>query len=225
MTDRLLPYQQAVALLKQYDIPLAPGCLVSAPAEAIAAAESFGLPVALKAISPGLTHKSDAGLVHLNLTTPAEVETAARMLLAAAPHDLEGLLVQRMVSTGIEMMVGLTRDPQFGPVIALGSGGVLVELLDDVVLRLPPITHIQAAGMIQETRSWKLFQGFRGRPPADGAALAQLLIKTSNLAVEQAGRIVSLDLNPVMVLPAGQGVQVVDLRIVVAGPIEKENQR
>ena len=122
-----------------------------------------------------------------------------------------------MLAPGVEMIVGVHEDPQFGPMIALGSGGVLVELLDDVVLRLPPLTMRQAFSMIQETKAWRLLQGFRQYLPADVKALAQLLVNVSHLTVSQDGRICGLDLNPVIVLPEGQGVGVVDLRIEVPG--------
>jgi len=120
--------------------------------------------------------------------------------------------VSRYVGNTLEMIIGLQTDPQFGPVIALGSGGTLVELLDDVVLRLAPFTSRQATAMIQETRSWPLLQGFRQHPPADITALATLLVNIARLAIDQAGQVVSLDLNPVIVLP--QGAQVVDWRVI-----------
>ncbi|MGH2544883.1 MAG: acetate--CoA ligase family protein [Ardenticatenaceae bacterium] len=218
-SDPLVSYREGAALLEAYGIPLAPARLVNTAYEAALAASALGFPVALKAIAPELTHKSDAGLVRLNLDTAVGVrDTALALLHATAQHELEGLLVQRMAPAGVEMLVGLTADATFGPVLALGSGGVLVELLDDVVLRLPPLTPSQAAAMLRETRSWRLLQGFRGGPPASVAALVELLMQLSRLAVEQAARLLSLDLNPVIVLPDGQGVQVVDFRLTLRVP-------
>jgi acetyltransferase len=212
---RLLSYPETAALLEAYQTPLAPARLIQSAAEASRAAQELGFPVALKAVAPAFSHKSEAGLVQLNLASAEAVETTARMLLAQTGQErLEGLLVQQMITGGIEMIVGVSYDPQFGPVLALGAGGVLVELLDDVTLRLPPLTQRQALAMIRETRAWRWLQGFRHYPPADVSALARLLVYISRLAVEQAGQIASLDLNPVLVLPEGQGVWVVDARVV-----------
>jgi len=215
-SEAFLSYTKTVALLGRYDIPMAGARLAQKPSEAAQAAQALGFPVALKAISPEMTHKSDAGLVQLNLSTAEEVRTAAGGLIQrTAGHSLEGILVQAMVPSGIETIVGITTDPQFGPVIAFGPGGTLVELLDDVVLRLPPLTTWQAREMLREASVWRLLQGFRGQPPADVAALTRLLVNISRLAEEQAGHVISLDLNPVIVLPDGEGVAVVDFRVFV----------
>jgi len=216
MSEALLSYTKTVALLGRYDIPMAEGRLVQAATEAAQAAQALGFPVALKALSPELTHKSDAGLVQLNLSTVEEVRAAAGVLVhRTAGHLLEGILVQAMVPGGIETIVGITTDPQFGPVIAFGPGGTLVELLDDVVLRLPPLTAWQAREMVREASVWRLLQGFREHPPADVAALIRLLVNASRLAVEQSEHVISLDLNPVIVLPDGEGIAVVDFRVFV----------
>ncbi len=211
----MMGYVEAAALLKKHGIELAPARLVKTAVSAAAAADELGYPVALKAISPELTHKSDSGLVLLGLETAVTVKAAADILLAECENVvLDGLLVQKMMPSGVEMIIGVHSDPQFGPVIALGSGGVLVELLADAVLRLPPITTHQAMDMIKQTKAWKLLQGYRHYPPADVAALAQLLVQVSQMVVEENGRIAGLDLNPVIVLPEGEGVGVVDLRVV-----------
>ena len=219
----MMGYVEAAALLEKYEIELAPARLVntvtstvlSAGVSAAAAADELGYPVALKAISPELTHKSDSGLVLLGLETAVSVQAAADKLLAETDGVvLDGLLVQKMMPQGVEMIIGVHTDPQFGPVIALGSGGVLVELLADAVLRLPPITTQQARDMIRQTKAWKLLQGYRYYPAADVDALERLLVQVSQMVVEENGRIASLDLNPVIVLPEGQGVGIVDLRVV-----------
>lgn len=211
-----LPYMEAAELLRSYDIPLAPQRLVQTAEEAVAAANELGYPVALKGIAAKATHKSDAGLLRLDLEDEAAVAGAAETLLATGARlSLEGLLVQAMVPPAVEMLAGITVDEQFGPLLALGSGGILVELLDDVVLRLPPLNEAQARRMVTATRSWPLLQGFRGQPPADVPALVQLLTNLSRLAQAESHHLASLDLNPVMILPQGQGVQVVDLRIAV----------
>ncbi len=225
---KMMGYMETAVLLQQYNIPLPSFRLVQTVAEAFAAAESLGFPVALKAVSPDLSHKSDRGLVKLGLDTAVAVEKAAKALMEIGDWRLaddnlqspisnlpllEGLLVQKMSPPGVEMIVGIHHDPQFGPVAALGSGGVLVELLDDAVLRLPPLTHQQAKGMIAASKSYRLLQGYRHYPPADMPALAELLVNISRLAAAEDGRIASLDLNPVIVLPEGRGVGAVDVRL------------
>ncbi len=212
--SRQISYVAVQELLQRYDLPLAPARVVAEPEQAVQAAENLGFPVALKALAPNFTHKSDVGLVRLDLSTPEAVRAAARDLLAKlgdAPR--EGLLVQRMISGGVEIIAGVSQDPQFGPVLAFGAGGILVELLDDVALRLPPLSRSQALAMIRATKAWPLLKGFRGQPPADIDALIDLLVKLSHLAHEQAEAITSIDLNPVIVLP--KGVWIVDVRIFV----------
>ena len=219
MTEsRILPYAQAEQLLRRYEVPLAPAQLVQSPPEAADAARALGFPVALKAISAQATHKSDAGLLRLQLDDAGAVAAAAAELLEASRAlglGLEGLLVQVMAAQAVEMIAGIAWDEQFGPVLALGSGGILVELVDDAVLRLPPLTAAHARRMAAQTRSWPLLQGYRGRPAGDVAALAQLMVNLSHLAQGEAARLLSVDLNPVIVLPEGQGVQVVDVRVAV----------
>jgi len=216
MCERLFGYRETEALLGQYGITLAPAQLAASPAEAVAAAGALGFPVALKLITPQHTHKSDSGLVLLNLESPQAVSRGAENLLEkAAGTGIEGLLVQKMAPRGVEVLVGVSQDAQFGPVVAFGSGGILVEMLEDVSLRLPPLSAWEAEQMLAETRVWKLLQGYRQYPPADIACLVGLLVRVARLAVEQHARLVSLDLNPVFVLPACQGVYLVDARVVV----------
>jgi acetyltransferase len=120
-----------------------------------------------------------------------------------------------MITGGTEVILGMLRDPDFGPVVVFGSGGVLVELLQDSSLRLPPLSHEEALAMIQETRGARLLGGFRGRPPADVAALADALVRLSQLALDLGDVILALDINPLMVLPRGKGVCAVDTLIQV----------
>lgn len=207
-------YAHASELLSRYQIPLAPAQVVSSIPAAIAAAADIGYPVALKALSPEMTHKTDAGLLRLNLRTSQEFEVAGEELLAQLNGAyLEGLLVQKMLPSGVEIILGMSRDPQFGPVLACGPGGILVELLDEAVLSLPPLTPSQALELIQQTKAWPLLQGFRGSPPADIPALIEIIVRLSQLAVEQVETVHFLDLNPVIVLPAGQGAFAVDCRV------------
>ncbi len=206
---------QSTALLAHYGIHLIESEVVQTADQAVAAARRLGYPVVLKALSLDFSHKSDAGLVRLNLADDESVAQATSELFQAlSGHEMEGVLVQRMAPPGVEALVGVHEDAQFGPVLACGLGGIFVELLDEVALRLPPLRAEEARAMIEETRLGRLLAGVRGQPPADVDALVDLLVKLGRLAASEATRLVSLDLNPVIVLPAGQGVKVVDVRVV-----------
>lgn len=217
----LWPISEAMSCLRKYNIPLARQEVVETPAQAVAAARRIGCPVALKGISSQSSHKTEAGLVHLNLANENEVEAAAHRLLARSGEmPLDGLLVQEMVRGGVELLAGISHDPQFGPVVMVGAGGVLVELLGDVAMAVPPLTRAQAKALIEQTQAARLLRGYRGQPASDLLALVELMVNLSHLAREGAGKISGLDLNPVMVLPMGQGVKVVDYRIYGFDPKE-----
>jgi acyl-CoA synthetase (NDP forming) len=214
----VLSYERGEELLTRFGIPTAAGRLVETSAQAAQAAIELGLPVAVKAANPAILHKSDLGVVLIGLrdadsVRAAAVEIQTKLGAAGAP-----LLVQQMVIGGQEAIVGVQQDAQFGPVVLLGMGGVLVELLDDTVLGLPPITHDEALVMINRLKGAALFHGFRGTPPSDIRALQDLIVAVSRLAIEHGESLQSLDLNPVMVLPQGQGVKVVDW-VVIAPPV------
>jgi acetate---CoA ligase (ADP-forming) len=190
-----------------------------APEDAARTADALGYPLVCKAIAPGLVHKSDVGGVVLGLRSAEEVGRAVaemRTRLAAAGHQLTGVLLQQQVDGGLEALVGVVGDPTFGPLIVCGAGGVQVELLRDVSFRLPPVTDADAADMIDRLHSRPLFDGYRGAPPADRAALVALLQRLSAL-VEEIPELYEMDLNPVKVLRPGEGAVVVDARIRV-GP-------
>jgi len=237
---------------------------------AVEAAEQLGFPVALKVDSPDIPHKTEAGVVRLNLGDAAQVRTAyaeilasAKAYLSALPLDggglgggdraggnpfghraanspppppspikgegadaanaiapqarITGVSVQEMVGEGVEVIIGVSCDPQLGPVLLFGSGGVMVEVYNDVALRRCPITRSEAHSMIAEVKGARLLQGFRGRPAADLEALADTLVRVSHLAMHLAGHLAELDINPLMVLPSGQGVKAVDALVVFRG--------
>jgi acetyl coenzyme A synthetase (ADP forming)-like protein len=191
-----------------------------APEDASRVADELGYPLVAKAIAPGLVHKSDVGGVALGLESALDVRLAVAAMrdrLTAAGHRLESVLLQRQVDGGLEALVGVVGDPTFGPLIVCGAGGVQVELLRDVSFRLPPVTDLDAADMIDRLRSRPLFDGYRGAPPADRAALVDLLQKLSAL-VEELPELYELDLNPVKVQRPGEGAVVVDARIRVGPP-------
>jgi acyl-CoA synthetase (NDP forming) len=191
-----------------------------APEDATRVAEELGFPLVAKAVAPGLLHKSDAGGVVLDLESVHDVRVAVasmRERLAAAGHVLEGVLLQRQVRGGVEALVGVVGDPTFGPLIVCGAGGVQVELLRDVSFRLPPVSDLDAAEMIDRLRSRPLLEGYRGAPAADRPALETLLQRLSAL-VEDLPELLEMDLNPVKVLPRGEGAVVVDARVRVGPP-------
>ena len=133
-------------------------------------------------------------------------------------HRILGVSVQEMVEGGVEVIVGVSYDPQLGPVLLFGTGGVMVEVYNDVALRRCPITRAEAEAMITQVKGARLLHGFRGRPPADLAALADTLVQVSHLAMHLEGHLAELDINPLMVLPQGQGVKAADALVVLRGP-------
>lgn len=209
--SKALTYTENMVLLAKYQIPIPPAKLVQNPVDALKVANEISFPVAIKAISAALTHKSDAGVVALNLANRDDLMQAAERIFERLDgQPIEGLLVQKMLPEGVEVILGVNTDLQFGATLVFGPGGILVELLNDIALRLPPISRAQALEMVQQTKAWKLLHGFRGSPPADVDALLDLLVKLSDLAVNE--DVSSLDLNPVIVLPEGQGAFAVDFR-------------
>lgn len=203
-------------LLSAYALPVARQRLVSTPEAAGAIAREFEGPVALKAVAPDVVHKTELGGVRLNLRGAEEVRGAAAQMqqaLDGAGHPVQGFVVQEMAPKGVEMLVGVVHDQQFGPVVACGAGGVLVELLRDVSVRLTPISQPDARGMIQELKTYPLLVGFRGQPPVDVAALEDAVLRVGTL-VEDLPEIAELDCNPIVVHE--HGAVIVDARIRVA---------
>jgi len=214
-----LDVAEAESLLRACDIAVADTRL-AAPDRAPALAESMGFPLVAKAVSAGLLHKSDVGAVVLGLHSAEDVRAAVATLkdrLAAVGRPLDRVLLQREVAAGLEALVGVVTDPTFGPLIVCGLGGVQVELLRDASFRLPPVTDVDAAEMIERLRMKALLDGYRGSPPADRAALTLLLQRVSAL-VEAVPELRELDLNPVKVRARGEGAVVVDARVRL-GPV------
>ncbi|HEX5966592.1 MAG TPA: GNAT family N-acetyltransferase [Pyrinomonadaceae bacterium] len=196
-----------------YGLPLIEQRVVSSVEEAADAAGEMGGEFALKAIAPGLVHKTEAGAVRLHLQGVEAVRDAAREMterLRAAGHSPTGFVVQQMAKRGVEMLVGVVHDPQFGPVVACGAGGVQVELLKDVSVRLSPLSNEDASEMIRELNTYPLLTGFRGSAAADVAALEQGLLRVSAM-VEDLPQIAELDCNPFVVHE--QGATILDARI------------
>jgi len=216
-----LPPDEVASLLSCYGLSLAEWRLAASPSAAGRAARELGGPVALKAVAPTLVHKTEARGVRLSLTGPTRVTAAAREIageVGAAGHRVERFLVQRMVEGGVEMLVGMVHDPVFGPVVACGVGGVAVELMKDVAVRITPLTDLDAGAMVRSLATFPLLDGYRGAPKADVAALEDILLRVSAL-VEHHPEVAEMDCNPVKVLP--EGAVIVDARVRVEVPVPR----
>ena len=203
-------------LIAKWGVPITRESLVQNSDDAVAAAGEIGYPVAMKADVINLPHKTDAGLVMLGLKDGAAVREAFDMLKSnaaqagAVGEGLNGISVQEMIVDGVEVIVGVSYDSQLGATILFGSGGVMVEVYNDVALRLCPIDKSDALEMIADVKGARLLEGFRGRPAADIDALADTLVRVSQMAAQLDGSLAELDINPLMVLPKGQGVKAAD---------------
>jgi acyl-CoA synthetase (NDP forming) len=198
------------SLLRGYGIDIAPCALVGNVEDAKSAALRLGYPVAAKLVARKLAHKSEIGGVYLNLDSDQSLAQAIAELDAIAMANKEGILIQKMISAPLEVFVGMKRDQVFGPVIVVGLGGIYVEIIRETVMRLAPVDEAQAERLIHESKFFPLLNGARGRPKLDVAALAKLVAHVSKLAISE-GRILSLDLNPVLVTESS--AQVVDFKI------------
>ncbi|MBW3619521.1 MAG: GNAT family N-acetyltransferase [Actinobacteria bacterium] len=219
-TATWLAAAEAEAVLDAYGVTLARSRVVATASEGADVQAAFGTPVAVKVAAP--IHKTDVGGIRLGLGSPAEVAEAieditASLEQAGMAEHAGAFLVQEMVDGGVEMVVGVSSDPSFGPIVMTGMGGTLVELLRDVSVRITPLTDVDVDDMLDQLRMKPLLTGFRGSDPADVGALKDLLHRI-NAMVEDLPEIAELDLNPVFVLPEGQGVVAVDVRMRVAAP-------
>jgi len=202
-------------ILEAYGIPVTKEILARSPEEALAAAKQIGYPVAMKIMSPDLLHKSDIGGVLLNIADAPAVEKAYRDLLERAANQrpdaaIEGVLVQEMLKPGLEMIIGIKKDPVFGPAIVLGLGGVFVEVLKDVSTRVAPLREEDARAMLEELKGRALLEGARGSLPRDKDALVEVLVKVSRLAYEMEDLIQEMDINPLIVQARGDGAVAAD---------------
>ena len=216
-TSRVLTEVESKDMLKAAGVPVVETRLARNMKEAVAISKELGYPVALKLMSEDVVHKSDAGGVKLGLANNSQVEKAYSAMMssvkAAYPEaKIDGVSVQRMAKPGVEVIVGMSKDPQFGPVLMFGLGGVLVELLKDVSFRIVPVAKMDAAEMIREIKGFPMLQGFRGSKPCDLDALENLIVAVSDF-VGKNPRVKELDLNPVFAYE--DGVMAVDARVVV----------
>ncbi|HKU33608.1 MAG TPA: 4-hydroxybutyrate--CoA ligase [Candidatus Nitrosotalea sp.] len=212
--------EEGQEVLKAYGVPLPKSILATKDREAAAAAKKIGYPVVMKIASPQIIHKSDAGGVKVGLKTPQEVKKAFKEIIKnAKKYDkkatIKGVLVQEMIKSGKETIVGSKQEPGFGPVVMFGMGGIYVEVLKDVTFRIAPVTNAEAEEMISTIKTNKLLQGVRGEKPSDTQKLSECIQKISQL-VTDFDEIKELDLNPVLVFEKGKGCKVVDVRIGLA---------
>ncbi|MCF8039461.1 MAG: acetate--CoA ligase family protein, partial [Desulfohalobiaceae bacterium] len=203
-------------LLKEYGISLPEAVLAGDSEQAVQAAERIGYPVAAKIVSPDIVHKSDAGGIRLNLENEQGVRAAYREIVDNAARvtsrdRILGSLISPMAGQGQECILGMIRDPQFGPVIMFGLGGVFVEVLRDVAFRVAPLTQADALEMIEEIKGYRLLTGVRGGKPRDIRAITEVLLTMSDIAVQNP-EIGEIDLNPVIVHE--QGLSIVDSRVI-----------
>ena len=216
---RTLTEREAKEVLALYGVPVVGERVAQNEDEAVNAAGSLGYPVVLKVESPDLPHKTEAGVVRLNLRSADEVRDAYQTIMARAravtpPPRIAGVLVQKMVPPGIEMVVGARIDPLFGPLVVVGLGGILVELLQDTALAPAPVTHDEALALLAQLKGARLLDGFRGMPAVDRDRLADVISSVATFAVDHRAAIRELDVNPLIC--AGDNITAVDALIVPA---------
>jgi acetyl coenzyme A synthetase (ADP forming)-like protein len=212
-----LTVEETRAVLSAFRIPQARGGVARTAAEASAIADQIGYPVAVKLSSHQIVHKTESNAVRLNVSSATGVRAAFESIRAELETrnqlgEMDGVLVESMISGGVELMIGIADDPVFGPLIGFGLGGIHVEILGDVQFRITPLTDKDAAEMVRQIRGYRLLKGYRGHPPADLDAIQEVLLRTS-IMVEVLPQIRELDLNPLFALPPGKGCITVDARI------------
>jgi acyl-CoA synthetase (NDP forming) len=208
---------EAKELLKQAGINVIETRLATSREEALSMSKKMGFPVALKITSPDVVHKSDAGGVKLNLETEEQAGQAYDDIIAAVKRQypdavIQGVSVQKMARPGVEVIIGVSKDAQFGPVIMFGLGGILVEILKDVSFRIVPLEKRDAREMIREIKGYPVLEGYRGQEPVDVENLEELVLKVSDFVDKHPG-IEELDLNPVIAY--GDGAVAVDARVIL----------
>jgi acyl-CoA synthetase (NDP forming) len=204
-------------LLKKAGIPVVEAKLARSKKEAISISKEMGFPVVLKINSPDVVHKSDSGGVKLGLANATQVGKAYSEIISSVKQaypeaQIHGVSVQPMASPGVEVIVGISKDPQFGPVIMFGLGGILVEVLKDISFRIVPVTERDAREMIREIKGYPILEGYRGQKPASIPALEKLIVKVSQF-IEKNPQIKELDLNPIFAYP--DKAVAVDARIIL----------
>lgn len=212
---RALSEYESKKLLADNGVPVDLGYIAKTKAEVKEYAEKIGYPLVMKVESNDILHKSDVGGVMLNIKSLEQAEEAYDKILANAVQHapnakINGILMQKMLKAGTEMIIGLNSDPQFGPMLLVGMGGVFVEVFKDAALYPVPLNHDEALHMLQSLKSFKLLNGYRGNPPADIEALTDMMVKISDFAYRKKDTLKELDMNPLFVYPKGEGVAIAD---------------
>jgi acetyltransferase len=200
-----LKEHEALDILAAYGVPVVQHRMVTTHAEAREAAETCGYPVVLKAVAPGVVHKTDVGAVRVDIRSAPELDAAYGEMIrrmGEAHIDLEGVLVEKFVKGGRETIIGMSTDPSFGPILMFGLGGIFVEVLQDVSFRLAPLSEVDATEMLTSIRGAKLLDGFRGNAAVDRGAVREAIQRISQLVVEHP-EIAELDINPFLAFPEG----------------------
>ena len=216
-TRDVLAEVESKELLQKAGIPVVEARLARTKREAVSLSKQMGFPVVLKISSPDVIHKSDAGGVKLGLANATQVGKAYSEIVSSIKQaypeaEIHGLSVQRMAGPGVEVIIGMSKDPQFGPVLMFGLGGILVEVLKDVSFRIVPVSERDARDMIREIKGYPILEGYRGQKPVSIAALEKLIVRVSQFA-ENNPHIAELDLNPVFAYP--DKAIAVDARVVL----------
>lgn len=218
-TKRVLTEREAKAVLARYGIRSCKEVLATTCEEAVVSAQEIGFPVVMKVESDQISHKTDVGGVELNLLSETDVREAwSRMMETigqrAPDAKINGVVIQEMVTGGVEVLIGMTKDPQFGPVIVFGLGGIFVELMRDITLRMLPLTRKDAVAMIEELRGKKVFSGIRGRPPVNKELLIDTILQVSRLVSDYRDEIDEIDINPLVIRPGDDECIALDALIV-----------
>lgn len=223
-SHKVITEEASKSILKSYGIKVPPYALVKSADEAVKAAKKIGYPLVMKIVSPQILHKTDVGGVKVGIDNDADVRKTFNDMYGRLSKkkgvEVKGVLLEKMVPKGVEMIVGLQVDPQFGPVIMAGLGGVMTEVFKDVAWRMLPITTSDAKSMINELKSSKLFKGFRGSQPINLNMLAKALVQIGKIGVDNAPYINSIDFNPVVVYP--KSYYVIDAKIILGKEINKD---
>jgi acyl-CoA synthetase (NDP forming) len=221
-----IPPSISLEILSNYGISIPEGVLARSASEAGNIAEKIGFPVVLKVHSPDLFHKTDVGGVVVDLENASQVSEAYSKMMKSIQDQyksvkIEGALVQKMVQNGQEVIIGAVRDPQFGPLVMFGSGGVEVEGMKDVAFALAPLSRMEAESLLQKTWAGRRLSGFRNHPPADREAIIDAMLRVGQLAIDFP-QIVEVEINPLRVFPGSSGVLAVDVRLKIDGPMEEQ---
>ena len=213
--QKALNEYQAKQLLAAYGVSVTSEIFAKSVDDAVLAGKEIGFPLVLKGCGANLMHKSEGGWVRVGISDPQSLQSAAEELLGRGDANLEGLLVQEMVSGNRELVMGLIRDAQFGPCVMLGLGGVLTEVLKDTVFRMAPINENEAADMIEELRCRPMLNDFRGQKPANMDSIQKALVAVGNIGMER-DEVAEIDVNPLIITPDGD-LKAVDALVVLNG--------